>query len=89
MTMTMLGKFVQFPNSEDPNYAHDGEITEVFGDTFLIRLRNVTDGPPHSRLFPLVDLVAGFVFETEAELTAWRNWEPDTGPHIVVPIREE
>jgi hypothetical protein len=79
----MTGKWIQIPNSEDPDYSHDGQITEVFGEHVLVRLRNVTDGPPHSRLFPLADLVAGFVFETEGELTAWREWDPEQPAKIL------
>ena len=87
--MSMIGKWVMIPNPEDSDYAHDGQITEVFGEHFLVRLRNVIDGPPHSQLFPLADLVAGVVFETEDELTAFREWEPDGDKPRVVAIRKE
>jgi hypothetical protein len=35
------------------------------------------------QLFPLADLVAGFVFESEGELTAFREWEPASPVNLV------
>lgn len=85
--MTMIKKFVQIPNSEDNNYAHDGEITDVCGGYVLVRMRNVVDGPPHSRLFPLADVAAGFVFENREELMAWLEWEPEQ-PAKILPFEK-
>jgi hypothetical protein len=85
--MTMIGKFIQIPDSEDPDFSHDGQIQEVFGDMFLVRMRNVVEGPPHSRLFPIADLLVGFVFETEEELTAWREWDPEA-PVKILPFEK-
>jgi hypothetical protein len=81
------------PNPEDNDYWHDGQITEVFGEhaiapVFLVRLRSVIDSPPRSQLFALADLIAGMLFETEAELTAMREWNPDGNKPHVIPMRQ-
>jgi hypothetical protein len=68
------------------NIPMTGQITEAIGtERFLIRLRNVTPGPPHSRIFSIAALSDGFFFETEAELIAFREWteEPEAMPKIL------
>jgi hypothetical protein len=73
--MTLVGKWVTIPDLENEGYFQDGQITDQIGtDFFLIRLHNVIDGPPHSRIFLIADLAEAFFFETEAELDRFREW---------------
>jgi len=74
-TMSMIKKWITIPEPNHNDYWHDGEIIEAIGvERFLVRLRNVTAGPQHSRIFSVAALADGFVFETESELDQWREW---------------
>jgi hypothetical protein len=86
----LIGKWVLFPDpSGEDGYDLAGRITlSVGSDHHLVRI----NGPaPCSRLMSSDDLTADgvFIFDNEAELKAWLEWEePDGGGPRVVSIRE-
>lgn len=86
--MSMIKKFVSIPDPENSGYLQDGEITdEVCAGVFLIRLRNVAEGPAHSRIFSFTDLANAFFFENEAELIAFRKWSTE-GPATILKFEK-
>ena len=71
--MTITGKFVTIPIDEE-SY-QDGQVTDEIADGFLVvRLCNVIEGAPHSRIFSIADLVDGYVFDTEIECDLFKEW---------------
>ena len=81
------GHWVLIPDGDD-GFSLAGRITLSVGDHHLIKF----NGPmPSSRLLTSDALCADgvFIFDTDAELEAWLEWEPDGDGPRIVPIRKE
>jgi hypothetical protein len=85
---TLLTKWVLVPDGTD-GFSLAGQVTSAIGDHHhLIRM----NGPaPCSRLMSNAALCADgvFIFDSEAELLAWLDWEPDGDGPRIVPIQKE